>query len=143
MKMASKTGEKCPTMNLHQLCFQRVVLNVDINSQESVFLQMVPAHCAITNRVPGASAFPYRGCRICIDNGTFREQPGVQPHLGTTYMDDTIQWCLAISAETAHRAHTSIHTHIQTPFSLTGLPWCFVTKYMQIYLLFIYNLLLP
>lgn len=65
-------------------------------------LQMVPVHCVITNGEPGALVFPYQGGRICIDNSTFWVQPGVQAHLGTTYMDDTIQWCLAISAGTAY-----------------------------------------
>lgn len=38
-----------------------IILNVDFNAfdRERV-LQMVPVHCVITNREPGASVFPYR-----------------------------------------------------------------------------------
>lgn len=90
---------------LLEISIWTVILHVDLKPfvRECV-LMMVPVHCAITNRVPGASVFPYQGGRICIDNSTFWVQPGVQAHLGTTYMDDTIQWCLAISAGTAQHS---------------------------------------
>lgn len=54
------------------ISLQKVILNVDIDAlARECVLQMVPVHCMITNREPGASVFSLQGSRICIDNSTF------------------------------------------------------------------------
>lgn len=94
---------------------------------------ILPVHCLITSREPGTPPTPppppIKGGQICIDNSTFWMQHGAQAHLGTTYMDDTIQWCFATAAgdslRTAERSG-SRPLHTAPPDSIWKKAWIMI-----------------